>query len=221
MATQCPTPLTPLAQATLLWVRTSWEVFQPKMFSPSRKWPAVRLATSVRRGWARCRWSPRTRPRSPSLMSSHPSGGEERCRGERLRVDSATAIADFPPAPNNSYHTTPPWPTQTPAVAGFMTAILSLTMLKVRRWQCKHRSIQRNPIPANSSHCNAVSLSSLHRQYCICWCHHTRLPSPLPPRLVAGMLADIRVGNKRLGPSISKKIHRVIMAAQDQAFACV
>ena len=37
----------------------------------------------------------------------------------------------------------------------------------------------------------------------------------------AESLADLRVGNQRLGPAKSRKVHRVIMATQEQAFECV
>ena len=62
-------------------------------------------------------------------------------------------------------------------------------------------------------------------------CPHPRRPLLTAPafatastvrlRLDAGMLADIRVGTKRLGPSLIKNIHRVITAAQAQAFECM
>ena len=36
-----------------------------------------------------------------------------------------------------------------------------------------------------------------------------------------GMLANLRIGSKRLGPSLSKRVHHVVMASQDRAFESV
>ena len=43
------------------------------------------------------------------------------------------------------------------------------------------------------------------------------LTDHLPPACRLGAIADLRVGNQRLGPSKSRRLHRVLMATREQA----
>ena len=39
----------------------------------------------------------------------------------------------------------------------------------------------------------------------------------LPPACRPGVIADLRVGNQRLGPSKSRRLHRILMATRENA----
>ena len=43
------------------------------------------------------------------------------------------------------------------------------------------------------------------------------LTDRLPPACRPGVIADLRVGNQRLGPSKSRRLHRILMATREQA----
>ena len=43
------------------------------------------------------------------------------------------------------------------------------------------------------------------------------LTDHLPPACRLGVIADLRVGNQRLGPSKSRRLHRILMATRSQA----